>query len=208
MGRFDAGRIFVLIDRGDYWQCAYVIPKGTIEDVRRAGLEAFRAGLAQSVPMFADRVGELQDWDQIKLLTVAVDRLRDLASAGAAVHRRCRARDVADRRRRHQSRGAGRGRGREHPVGAAAGAGASSEDDLARVQKRREFPARVTQAIQVFLQNRVISRALQARGELKAPLPIRLLARFPLLRRIPARLLGLGVRPEHVQTPEVTQSAA
>ncbi len=75
MGRFEAGRIFVLIDRGDYWQCAYVIPKGTMDDVRRAGLEAFRAGLAQSVPMFADRVGTLQDWDQIKLLTVAVDRL-------------------------------------------------------------------------------------------------------------------------------------
>jgi hypothetical protein len=77
---------------------------------------------------------------------------------------------------------------------------------LARVQKRRKFPTRVTQAIQVFLQNRVISRALAAKGELQVPLPIRLLARFPLLRRIPARLLGLGVRPEHVRTPEVTAS--
>jgi 2-polyprenyl-6-methoxyphenol hydroxylase-like FAD-dependent oxidoreductase len=75
MGRFEAGRIFVLIDRGDYWQCAYVIPKGSMEDVRRAGLDAFRAGLVQSMPMFADRVGELKDWEQIKLLTVTVDRM-------------------------------------------------------------------------------------------------------------------------------------
>jgi hypothetical protein len=78
-----------------------------------------------------------------------------------------------------------------------------SEDDLARLQQRREFPTRLTQAIQVFLQNRVISRALAAKGGLKVPLAIRLLARFPLLRRIPARLLGLGVRPEHVRTPEL-----
>ena len=81
-----------------------------------------------------------------------------------------------------------------------------SEDDLARVQRRREFPTRITQAIQVFLQNRVISRALAAKGSLQVPLAIRLLARFAPLRRIPARLLGLGVRPEHVRTPEATAS--
>ena len=88
--------------------------------------------------------------------------------------------------------------------------GRPSDDDLARVQQRREFPARVTQAIQVFLQNRVISRALAASGKLETPLAVRLLARWPLLRRLPARMLGLGVRPEHVRTPEraVTQSAA
>jgi 2-polyprenyl-6-methoxyphenol hydroxylase-like FAD-dependent oxidoreductase len=80
--------------------------------------------------------------------------------------------------------------------------GTANETDLARVQKRREFPARVTQAIQVFLQNKVVSRALAAQGKFEAPWPVRLLARWPFLRRIPARLLGLGVRPEHVRTPE------
>jgi 2-polyprenyl-6-methoxyphenol hydroxylase-like FAD-dependent oxidoreductase len=205
MGRFDAGRIFVLIDRGDYWQCAYVIPKGTIEDVRRAGLDAFRAGLARSVPQFADRVGELRDWDQIKLLTVAVDRLSawhkpGLLCIGDAAHAMS------------PIGGVGINLAVQDAVAAAnilwkpLRAGRMSEDDLARVQKRRKFPTRVTQAIQVFLQNRVISRALAAKGELQVPLPIRLLARFPLLRRIPARLLGLGVRPEHVRTPEVTAS--
>jgi 2-polyprenyl-6-methoxyphenol hydroxylase-like FAD-dependent oxidoreductase len=79
--------------------------------------------------------------------------------------------------------------------------GSVSATDLAHVQARRAFPAKVTQAIQVFLQNKVISRALAASGELQAPLAVRLMARWPLLRRIPARLLGLGVRPEHVRTP-------
>jgi 2-polyprenyl-6-methoxyphenol hydroxylase-like FAD-dependent oxidoreductase len=209
MGRFDSGRIFVFIDRGDYWQCAYVIPKGTAEDVRRSGLEAFRAGIAQSVPQFADRVCELKDWDQIKLLTVAVDRLATwhrpgLLCIGDAAHAMS------------PIGGVGINLAVQDAVAAAnilwepLRAGRVSDGDLARVQKRREFPARVTQAIQVFLQNRVISRALAAKGELQAPLPIRLLARFPLLRRIPARLLGLGVRPERVRAPEfpVTQTAA
>jgi 2-polyprenyl-6-methoxyphenol hydroxylase-like FAD-dependent oxidoreductase len=207
MGRFEAGRIFVLIDRGDYWQCAYVIPKGTIEDVRRAGLEVFRAGLARSVPMFADRVCTLQDWDQIKLLTVAVDRLTTwhrpgLLCIGDAAHAMS------------PIGGVGINLAVQDAVAAAnilyepLRAGRVSDDDLARVQRRREFPTRVTQAIQVFLQRRVISRALQAKGELDVPLVVRLLARFPLLRRIPARMLGLGVRPEHVHTPEVTQTAA
>jgi 2-polyprenyl-6-methoxyphenol hydroxylase-like FAD-dependent oxidoreductase len=200
MGRFEAGRIFVLIDRGDYWQCAYVIPKGTIEDVRRAGLEAFRAGLAQSMPMFADRVGTLQDWDQIKLLTVAVDRLTTwhrpgLLCIGDAAHAMS------------PIGGVGINLAVQDAVAAAnilwepLRAGRVADGDLARVQRRREFPTRVTQAIQVFLQKRVISRALQAKGQLDVPLAIRLMARFPPLRRIPARMLGLGVRPEHVQVP-------
>jgi 2-polyprenyl-6-methoxyphenol hydroxylase-like FAD-dependent oxidoreductase len=207
MGRFEPGRIFVLIDRGDYWQCAYVIPKGSIEDVRRAGLDSFRAGLVQSMPMFADRVGELKDWDQIKLLTVAVDRMPrwhrpGLLCIGDAAHAMS------------PIGGVGINLAVQDAVAAAnilyepLRRGRVGDDDLARVQKRREFPTRVTQSIQVFLQDRVISRALQARGQLPVPLAVRLLSRFPLLRRIPARLLGLGVRPEHVRTPEITQTAA
>ena len=201
MGKFEAGRIFVLIDRGDYWQCAYVIPKGTMEDIRRAGLEAFRQGVVASVPFFADRVGELTDWDQIKLLTVAVDRMPTwhrpgLLFIGDAAHAMS------------PIGGVGINLAVQDAVAAAnllwepLRNGRISEDDLARVQKRREFPTRVTQAIQLFLQDRVISRALAAKGELEAPVAVRLLARFPVLRRIPARLLGLGVRPEHVHTPE------
>ena len=201
MGKFEAGRIFVLIDRGDYWQCAYVIPKGTMEDIRRAGLEAFRQGVVASVPFFADRVGELTDWDQIKLLTVAVDRMPTwhrpgLLFIGDAAHAMS------------PIGGVGINLAVQDAVAAAnllwepLRNGRISEDDLARVQKRREFPTRVTQAIQLFLQDRVISPALAAKGELEAPVAVRLLARFPVLRRIPARLLGLGVRPEHVHTPE------
>jgi 2-polyprenyl-6-methoxyphenol hydroxylase-like FAD-dependent oxidoreductase len=202
MGRFEAGRIFVLIDRGDYWQCAYVIPKGTIEELRRKGLGAFRANLAQSVPAFADRVDTLQDWEEIKLLTVAVDRMPrwyrpGLLCIGDAAHAMS------------PIGGVGVNLAVQDAVAAAnilwkpLQRGHATENDLARVQKRREFPARVTQWIQVTLQNNVITRALQADGELTVPLPIRLMARFPLLRRIPARLLGLGVRPEHVRTPEL-----
>ena len=200
MGKFEAGRIFVLIDRGDYWQCAYVIPKGSIEDIHRAGIEAFRRGVVASMPFFADRVGELKNWDEIKLLTVAVDRMPTwhrpgLLFIGDAAHAMS------------PIGGVGINLAVQDAVAAAnilwepLRQGRASEGDLARVQRRREFPARVTQAIQVFLQDHVISRALQTRGELEAPWPVRLLARFPLLRRLPARLLGLGVRPEHVHTP-------
>ena len=152
------------------------------------------------MPFFADRVGELKNWDQIKLLTVTVDRMPKwhrpgLLFIGDAAHAMS------------PIGGVGVNLAVQDAVAAAnilwepLRQGRVSEDDLARVQKRREFPTRFTQAIQVFLQERVISRALAAKGELQAPLPVRLLARFPALRRLPARLLGLGVRPEHVRTP-------
>jgi len=202
MGRFEGGRIFVLIDRGDYWQCAYVIPKGTIEQLRARGLEAFRAGVVASVPMFADRVDALKDWDQIKLLTVAVDRLPrwhrpGLLCIGDAAHAMS------------PIGGVGVNLAVQDAVAAAnllwepLRRGVPGDADLARVQERREFPTRVTQAIQIFAQNNIISRALVAQGALKAPLAIRLMARFAFLRRIPARVLGLGVRPEHVHAPQL-----
>jgi 2-polyprenyl-6-methoxyphenol hydroxylase-like FAD-dependent oxidoreductase len=161
------------------------------------------------VPIFARRVDELKDWDQIKLLTVAVDRLAQwhrpgLLMVGDAAHAMS------------PIGGVGVNLAVQDAVAAAnllwepLSRGRPSDDDLARVQRRREFPARVTQAVQVFLQNKVISRALQMRGKLDIPWPVRALARIPLLRRIPARMIGLGVRPEHVHTPErvTTQTPA
>jgi len=201
MGRFEAGRIFVLIDRGDYWQCAYVIPKGGIDEVHRVGLDAFRGHVAASVPPFTGRVGEIKDWGQVKLLTVAVDRLATwykpgLLCIGDAAHAMS------------PIGGVGVNLAVQDAVAAAnllwepLSSGRPSDTDLARVQQRRMFPTRVTQAVQVFLQNKVISRALQMRGKLDIPWPVRALARIPLLRRVPARMIGLGVRPEHMRMPQ------
>jgi 2-polyprenyl-6-methoxyphenol hydroxylase-like FAD-dependent oxidoreductase len=200
-GLFLPGRIFVMLNRGDYWQCANVIPKGSVEEVHRKGLPAFRADIASRVPLFAGRVNEIADWDQVKLLTVAVDRLQrwhrgGLLCIGDAAHAMS------------PIGGVGINLAVQDAVAAAnilvesLRAGAVGEAVLARVQERREFPTRVTQRIQILMQERVIRNVLAGQGALKPPLFIRLLRRFPILRRIPARLLGLGVRPEHVRTPE------
>jgi 2-polyprenyl-6-methoxyphenol hydroxylase-like FAD-dependent oxidoreductase len=202
MGRFDAGRIVVMLNRGDYWQCAFVIRKGTIEEIKRAGLAAFQQSVARLMPVFADRVDELKDWDQIKLLTVTVNRLRrwhrpGLLCIGDAAHAMS------------PIGGVGVNLAVQDAVGAAnilwqpLKAGTLREDDLDRVQRRREFPTRVTQRMQVIVQNNVIDRLLGAGEALEAPWPLRLTARFAPLRAIPAWLVGKGVRPEHVHTPDV-----
>ena len=201
MGLFEAGRILVLINRGDYWQCGYVIPKGSFEEVRRGGLAPFRAQLARAVPMFADRVGELASWDQIKLLTVTVDRLtrwyrRGLLCIGDAAHAMS------------PVGGVGINLAVQDAVAAAnilaqpLAAGAVDEDLLRRVQQRREFPTRVIQRMQVLVQQRVITGVLGTQAEIKPPLAVKLLRAFPILRRLPARIVGMGVRPEHIRTPE------
>jgi 2-polyprenyl-6-methoxyphenol hydroxylase-like FAD-dependent oxidoreductase len=200
VARFEMGRIFVMLNRGEYWQCGFVIPKGSLDQLQKQGLQAFRDSVAQLVPFAADRVGELQNWDAIKLLTVRVDRLRQwyrpgLLCIGDAAHAMS------------PVGGVGINLAIQDAIAAAnllampLRAGRLTTEDLRRVQRRREWPTRITQRAQLLVQNRVIRRVLSGAGKLTPPLPIRLLARFPVLGRIPARLIGIGFRPEHVKTP-------
>ncbi len=200
MGRFDTGRLFIAINRGDYWQCGDVIAKGTFESIKTRGLDAFRAGVAQAVPFAADRVGEIRSWDDVSLLTVQVDRLvrwyrPGLLCIGDAAHAMSPA------------GGVGINLAIQDAVAAAnllaepLLAGRVGVEDLRRVQQRREFPTRVTQWMQVQIQRRVIAPALAQGVSPQPPLALRLLSRWPRLRRIPGRMVGLGVRPEHVRVP-------
>jgi len=200
MGRFDIGRIFIMINRGEYWQCGYVIPKGSVEEIRQRGLETFRSDVVRLAPFAASREREIRDWEDVKLLTVRVDRLRrwyrpGLLCIGDAAHAMS-------------------------PIGgvginlaiqdAVAAANLLAEPlrvrrlttgHLRRVQRRRQLPTRVTQRLQLLIQERVITRVLGGTGRLAPPLLLRLLAGVPLLRRLPARLIGVGVRPEHLRAP-------
>lgn len=196
-GRIDAGRMMVMINRDSYWQCAYVIPKGGLDRIKASGIEAFRRSVLQAAPYLGDRVEALADWDDVKLLTVAVDRLerwyRDgLLCIGDAAHAMS------------PIGGVGINLAVQDAVAAAnllAGdlltSGPVSETALARVQERRSFPTRVTQAIQVMLQNRFISSVLTSTEPLRPPWPIRLAQAWPALQRLPARIIGMGIRPEH-----------
>jgi len=201
MGRFDAGRIFIALNRGDYWQCGYVIAKGQFEEMRRQEFDKFRMEIVKVAPYLEDRTQELHNWDEVKLLTVRVNRLDEwyrpgLLCIGDAAHAMS-------------------------PVGgvginlaiqdAVAAANVLFKpllekkvaiDDLRRIQARRELPTRVTQRLQLAVQDRIIARVLTDTQPLKPPLAVRLLARFPFFRRLPARIIGLGIRPEHV-SPEL-----
>jgi 2-polyprenyl-6-methoxyphenol hydroxylase-like FAD-dependent oxidoreductase len=200
-GHMEAGQMMVMLNRGDYWQCAYVIPKGGIDTVKREGLEAFRARVATLEPFLRDRLGELKSFDDIKLLTVAIDRLREwhregLLCIGDAAHAMS------------PVGGVGVNLAVQDAVAAAnilcepLRSGVVTRADLAAVQERRVFPMRVIQRMQVIVQNKLLSPALKSTERPKPPFVLQLLRWIPILRRIPARLIGLGVRPEHIHTPE------
>jgi 2-polyprenyl-6-methoxyphenol hydroxylase-like FAD-dependent oxidoreductase len=201
-GYVEAGKMLVMLDRGDYWQCAYVIPKGGIDRVKAEGLEAFRERVVAMSPFLAGRIGELKSFDDIKLLSVTVDRLRQwwrpgLICIGDSAHAMSPIGGVGINIAVQDAVAAA------NRLAAPLNAGAVSDDDLRAIQQRRMLPVRFTQWLQLTIQKRVISRGLGSQQRPKPPLLFRLFGIFPVLRRVPARLLGVGIRPEHVQTPDV-----
>ena len=200
MGRFDSGRIFIMLNRGAYWQCGFVIPKGTLEQLQERGLPAFRISIAKMAPFVAERVGELLDWDAVRLLTVRVDRLprwyrSGLLCIGDAAHAMSPIGGVGINLAIQDAVATANLLAEPLRNGRLAGR------HLRLVQRRREWPTRLTQRMQILVQNRVIKRVLESSDRLSPPRAVRLLASFPFLRRIPARLIGIGFRPEHVRTP-------
>jgi 2-polyprenyl-6-methoxyphenol hydroxylase-like FAD-dependent oxidoreductase len=196
-GHVDRGRILVMLNRDDYWQCAFVIPKGAAEEIRQRGMAAFQQEIASLAPFLADRVNELRDWDQVSLLTVAVDRLSSWSNPGLLC--------IGDAAHAMSPiGGVGINLAIQDAVAAAnilalkLARGTPSEEDLRLVQKRRAFPTEATQWMQLAIQNNVIRRVLGSKRRLKMPWPFRLLKVWPFLRRIPARIIGIGFRPEHV----------
>lgn len=215
-GRITTGLFLAMIDRGSYWQCAYVIPKGGIDAVRARGLAAFRADMVKVAPLFADRIGTLASWDDIKLLSVTVDRLErwyrpGLVCIGDAAHAMS------------PVGGVGINLAVQDAVAAANLLAAALADArigtaaltplLAQLEKRRLFPTRVTQAVQVAVQNRLLKPVVAARGGdapsiMAVPWFLRLMQRWPWLQALPAYAVGVGVRPEHVRSPQAEVAAA
>jgi 2-polyprenyl-6-methoxyphenol hydroxylase-like FAD-dependent oxidoreductase len=200
LGHIEPGRLFIMLNRESYWQCGFVIPKGGMDEFRQRGIEQFREDIARLAPFLRDRVAVLRDWKGVSLLTVKVDRLRrwwrpGLLCIGDAAHAMS------------PVGGVGINLAIQDAVAAANILGAKlaeknvGDNDLRAVQKRREFPTRATQRLQVLIQNVLIRRVLAGDKPITVPWPLKLVRRWPLLRRIPARVIGVGFRPEHVRTP-------
>jgi len=201
LGRIAAGTIFIMLNRNDYWQCGFIIPKGKIDEIRAAGLDKLKERIVAIAPFTADRMDELQSWDEIKLLTVKVDRLKQwyrdgLICIGDAAHAMS------------PVGGVGINLAVQDAVATANILYAPlkdtrcTTDDLAKVQQRRTYPTRMTQRLQIAIQNAVIKPTLHSDRPITVPLPARLFQIFRPMRAIPANIIGIGFRPEHIHTPE------
>jgi 2-polyprenyl-6-methoxyphenol hydroxylase-like FAD-dependent oxidoreductase len=202
LGRVAAGALLVMLDRGNYWQCAYVIAKGEAERLRGEGITAFRDRVADVAPLLGDRLTELKDWDDVKLLSVAVKRLTTWARPGVlflgdAAHAMSPVGGVGINLAIQDAVAA------SNLLAEPLRRGRLTLRNLEAVQERRLFPTRVTQWLQVQIQNNFLSRVLASRTAPSPPLPVRWLDGCPYLRRLPAHLIGVGVRPEHVHTPQL-----
>jgi len=204
LARVAPGHFVVTIDRGDYWQCAFVIPKGGAEALQRQPIEVFRAQVVATAPLLESHIGDVRSWSDVKLLTVAVDRLLDWSKPGLLC--------IGDAAHAMSPvGGVGINLAIQDAVAAAnllaaplRDGGPISEDELDQVRRRRLWPTKATQRMQVAIQNNVLVKVMASRaGEpLEVPLPMRVLTALPPLQRLFARLLGMGVRPEHVRSPE------
>ncbi len=200
-GHVEAGRMLVLINRDQYWQCAYLIPKGMFDALKQGGIERLRTRVAELAPFLSDRVNELKTWDDISVLTVRVDRLEQwskpgLLCIGDAAHAMSPIGGVGINLAIQDAVATA------NLLGSKLLTGGVTPDDLAAVQERREFPTKATQRMQVLIQDRVIRRILGAQQPIHPPLLLRVVSRLPVLQRVPARIIGMGFRPEHIHTPD------
>jgi 2-polyprenyl-6-methoxyphenol hydroxylase-like FAD-dependent oxidoreductase len=204
--RVEAGKMMVTFDRGDYWQCAYVIAKGQYEAVKARGLDAFRDDVIGMVPILKSGISDVKTWDDVKLLTVAINRLKrwtrpGLLCIGDAAHAMSPVGGVGVNLAVQDAVATA------NLLAAQLATGCPDEYQLDAVRRRREFPTRMTQNMQVVAQNTIISVALNsANRDLRVPLAVRLINAVPWLQGMTARFIGLGVRPEHVRSHEATKA--
>jgi 2-polyprenyl-6-methoxyphenol hydroxylase-like FAD-dependent oxidoreductase len=203
LGTLSGGRLLIMIDREKYWQCAFIIPKGSFEQLKASGIQTLRDEIAEAVPVLRERTKTIEDWSKVSLLEVRVDRLNQWHRPGVLC--------IGDAAHAMSPIG---GVGINLAVQDAVASAnilanpllerAADDRALARVQARRMFPTKVTQGMQLFIQEKAIEPLLEGAQIDKPPLPFVLFDHLPYLRRLPAMLIGLGIRPEHIRTPEVS----
>ena len=197
-GFVDDGKAMITLDRGDYWQCAFIIAKGQFEEIKAQGLEKFRMSIARLAPTLSSSVSELQNWEQVKFLEVKIDRLEKwhkpgLLMIGDAAHAMSPIGGVGINLAIQDAVAAA------NVLVPAFRAGVPTEEDCAKIQERRTMPTRRTQRLQVFLQDHFLTPYLKTHGRPRLPWQLRLLQTIPLLRGIPAYFVGIGFQPEHVR---------